>query len=318
MTRGSHGSSRPATPEVGLRKLTKHNHPSRNHNHCVIISDVTGTRTYGEGCAAAHALDLVGERWALLLVRELLLGPKRFTDLRAGVIHASPNVLAQRLRDLEQAGIVRRRKLPPPAASRVYELTEWGLELEPVVTALGRWGARSPAMPHEAPMSVDSHILAMRTMFDPDLATFQARYGLRLDDAEFQVTVSEGRFEIDRGASAGPDATIVTDPATLAALLWLGQSLDDALASGRLSIEGDVAAAARLVGLFPSRTPLRPRFQPDSRPSGLKDASQPVTFAFPLPMYPPWRGTPSGLGQSWDCCSRTRSYGWPSRWRAPS
>src|SRR5687768_4583891 len=120
-----------------------------------------GARTYGEACAAAHALDLIGERWALLVVRELLLGPKRFTDLRSGIVHASPNVLAQRLRELEEAGVVRRRKLPPPAASRVYELTEWGQELEPVVTGLGRWGARSPSHRRDIGMSIDSHILAM-------------------------------------------------------------------------------------------------------------------------------------------------------------
>ena len=99
-------------------------------------------RTYDDACAAAHALDLVGERWALfLVVRELLLGPKRFADLRAGISKASPNVLAQRLRELERAGVVHRRRLPPPAASRVYELTEWGMELEAVVVSLGRWGA---------------------------------------------------------------------------------------------------------------------------------------------------------------------------------
>jgi DNA-binding HxlR family transcriptional regulator len=216
---------------------------------------VTKTRTYGEGCAAAHALDLVGERWALLLVRELLLGPKRFTDLRSGVVNASPNVLAQRLRELEAAGIVRRRTLPPPAASRVYELTEWGLELEPVVSALGRWGARSPAIPHGTPMSLDSHILAMRTMFDPGRADFDATYGLRLDDVDFHATVSDGAFEIERGAPAGSDATIVTDPATLAAVLWLGRSLEDALESGDLAVEGDTAAVARLVGLFPLPEP---------------------------------------------------------------
>ena len=161
------------------------------------------TRTYGEGCAAAHALDLVGERWALLLVRELLLGPKRFTDLRAGIAHGSPNVLAQRLRELEQAGIVRRRTLPPPAASRVYELTDWGLELEPVVTALGRWGARSPAMPHGTPMSLDSHVLAMRTMFDPARAGFDATYGLRLDDVDFRARVI-GLTVRDRARRARP------------------------------------------------------------------------------------------------------------------
>jgi DNA-binding HxlR family transcriptional regulator len=127
-------------------------------------------RTYDDGCAAAHALDLIGERWALLVVRELLLGPKRFTDLRAGLPHASPNVLAQRLRELEVVGVVRRRKLPPPAASKVYELTDWGLELEPVIVRLGRWGARSPSRPRDAGLSVDSLILSCRTMFDPRAA----------------------------------------------------------------------------------------------------------------------------------------------------
>src|SRR3954454_13581531 len=122
-------------------------------------------RTYCDACAAAHALDLVGERWALLVVRELLLGPKRFTDLRAGLPNVSPNVLAQRLRELERVGVVRRRKLPPPAASRVYELTEWGAELEPVVTRLGAWGARSPKPP-QAPIGSDSIVLALRSLFD--------------------------------------------------------------------------------------------------------------------------------------------------------
>src|SRR3712207_6795803 len=136
-------------------------------------------RKYDDGCAAAHALDLVGERWALLVVRELLLGPKRFTDLRAGLPNASPNVLAQRLRELERTGVVRRRKLPPPAASRVYELTEWGMELEPVIISLGRWGARSPLRPRDAAIGVDSIILALRTMFDPHAAEgIEASYEL--------------------------------------------------------------------------------------------------------------------------------------------
>src|SRR3954464_16003618 len=107
-------------------------------------------RTYGDGCGIAHGLDLIGERWALLVVRELLLGPKRFTDLRAGLPNVSPNVLAQRLRALERVGVVRRRKLPPPAASRVYVLTDWGEDLEPVITQLGRWGARPPLRPGDA------------------------------------------------------------------------------------------------------------------------------------------------------------------------
>src|ERR1700709_43741 len=103
-------------------------------------------RTYGESCGVAHALDVVGERWAILIVRELLLGPKRFTELRDGLLHASPNLVTERLRELLAAGVVARRRLPPPAASWVYELTAWGRDLEPIVVALGSWGVRSPLL----------------------------------------------------------------------------------------------------------------------------------------------------------------------------
>jgi DNA-binding HxlR family transcriptional regulator len=177
-------------------------------------------RTYCDACAAAHALDLVGERWALLVVRELLLGPKRFTDLRAGLPNASPNVLAQRLRELERAGIVRRRKLAPPAASRVYELTEWGEELEAVIISLGRWGARSPSKPRDAELGVDSLILSLRTMFDPGAAEgLEAVYELRFGEDRFRAVVRDGRFEVERGSVERPDATIEGDPATLASLV---------------------------------------------------------------------------------------------------
>src|SRR4051794_34430991 len=180
-------------------------------------------RTYDDACAAAHALDLIGERWALLVVRELLLGPKRFTALRAGLPGASPNVLAQRLRELERVGVVRRRKLPPPAASRVYELTDWGEELEPVITQLGRWGARSPLRPRDAGLSVDSLILSFRTMFDPRAAEdFRASYELQLGEDRFRIVVADGRLEIVRGVAAHPDATIETDSATLATIVYEG------------------------------------------------------------------------------------------------
>src|SRR5829696_6449925 len=138
-------------------------------------------RSYGEACGIPRALDRIGERWALMIVRELLLGPKRFTDLKTGLPAASPNVLSQRLRELEGAGVVRRRTLPPPAASRVYELTEWGHELEPVLTAIGRWGARAPAPPEGQSMSLDAHILSLRTLFDAGLAEdFSTSLELRL------------------------------------------------------------------------------------------------------------------------------------------
>jgi DNA-binding HxlR family transcriptional regulator/putative sterol carrier protein len=216
-------------------------------------------RTYCDSCAAAHALDLVGERWALLVVRELLLGPKRFTDLRAGLPGVSPNVLAQRLRELERAGVVRRRKLAPPAASRVYELTDWGMELEPVVISLGRWGARSPLRPRDAALGVDSIILSFRTMFDPEAAEgLKASYELVLGEERFRAEVAEGRFEIVRGVAEQPDATIETDPATLAALVYEGRPLAEALRTGDIKIEGDEAAVERLLTLFPLPEPASP------------------------------------------------------------
>jgi DNA-binding HxlR family transcriptional regulator len=217
---------------------------------------MVGRRTYDDACAAAHALDLVGERWALLVVRELLLGPKRFTDLRAGLPHASPNVLSQRLRELEGAGILRRRRLPPPAASWVYELTDWGEELEPAILSLGRWGARSPSKPRDAAMSVDSLILSFRTMFDPDAADgLAATYELRLGEDRFRVIVADGRFEVSRGEADHPDATIAAAPPTLTALVYEGRSLDEAVRSGDVKVEGDGSAVARFLGLFPMPEP---------------------------------------------------------------
>jgi DNA-binding HxlR family transcriptional regulator len=216
-------------------------------------------RTYDDGCAAAHALDLVGERWALLVVRELLLGPKRFTDLRAGLPHASPNVLSERLRGLEAAGIVRRRRLPPPAASKIYELTAWGEELEPVIIRLGRWGARSPSKPADAPLGVDSLILSLRTMFDPGAAgDLEATYELIMGEDRFAAEVSEGDFEVERGSAERPDAIVEADSNTLAGLIYGGLSLSEALRSGEVKIEGDEEAVERFLELFPLPEPAVP------------------------------------------------------------
>jgi DNA-binding HxlR family transcriptional regulator/putative sterol carrier protein len=214
-------------------------------------------RTYGDGCAIARALDVIGERWALLVVRELLLGPRRYTDLRSGLPNASPNVLSERLRELERAGVVRRRKLPPPAASRIYELTDWGLGLEETVTALGHWAARSPTPPSDAPIvSAASIILALRARFDPAAAQgLHAGYELRLGEDRFRIDVGDEVLEAVRGGADGADATIDTDPDTLGAVLWGDLSLTDAQRSGKLTVEGDKAAVRRLVRLFPIPEP---------------------------------------------------------------
>src|SRR6187455_2025237 len=130
-------------------------------------SEELSRRTYEDACGAAHALDLVGERWALLVMRELMLGPKRFSDLRSDLPGISANVLTQRLEGLEAAGLLVRRRLPPPASAQVYELTPWGYEAEPIVQSLGKWAARSPAHDPTLPISATSIMLSFRTMFDP-------------------------------------------------------------------------------------------------------------------------------------------------------
>jgi DNA-binding HxlR family transcriptional regulator len=214
---------------------------------------VATKRTYGDGCAIARGLDLVGERWALLIVRELLLGPKRFTDLKRGLPNSSPNVLSERLRELERSGVVKRGKLPPPAGSQVYELTDWGRELEGIVVSLGRWASRSPSPPGDGPVGADSVALGLRGLFDPAAADgLHATYELRLGDDRFHVEVADGALAVARGANDRSDVTIETDPDTMNAVLWGGRSLAEAQRSGVLRLEGDRRAAARFFRLFPA------------------------------------------------------------------
>jgi DNA-binding HxlR family transcriptional regulator len=217
---------------------------------------MVGRRKYDEGCAVSHALDLIGERWALLVVRELLLGPKRFTDLRAGIPGASPDVLATRLRELQEVGVVRQHKLPPPAGSQVYELTDWGVELEPVVTHLGRWGSRSPAMPHDAHSSIDSLLLSLRSMFDPQAARgLSVTITLRVEEHPFHVEIIDGELNLAGGEANHPAATLETDRHTLAALLYGGRQLDDALHASEATVTGTTTVVARFLQLFPLPEP---------------------------------------------------------------
>jgi DNA-binding HxlR family transcriptional regulator len=196
-------------------------------------------RTYGDRCGIARALDIVGERWALLVVRELLLGPKRFTDLRAGLPQIGPDVLSQRLRELEANGVLQRDKLPPPAAAHVYGLTERGRALEPVVLELGRWGSQAPGA-EDAPLGADAAMLALKTMFQPD-PDLRATYEVRLGENRYAVRVDGARLDIARGSADGADATIATEPATLATVLWHGGAASD------LRIDGSRSSASRFL-----------------------------------------------------------------------
>ena len=210
---------------------------------------MVGKRTYGDPCGIARALDVVGERWALLVVRELLLGPKRFTDLRSGLPHVGPDVLSQRLRELEDAGVVRRGKLPPPAGSRVYELTDRGRELEPVILGLGRWGSRAPFPAEPGELGVDALMLALKTLFDPVRADplMGTTFELQLGDQRFEVGPTDDGLAVERGDAPYALATIATDSGTLQQVLWHDRRLRDA----PLTITGDRQAAERFLTLFP-------------------------------------------------------------------
>ena len=210
-------------------------------------------RSYQQHCAVARALDVVGERWTLLVVRELLTGPKRFKDLLGGLPGIGTNLLAARLKDLEGHGIVRRATLPPPAGSRVYELTETGRSLEPVVVGLCRWGCRFFL---DAPRPEDElkpawAMVAVRAALDPGTANeIQETYEFRVDDEAFHVRVEDGEIEARQGPAVSPD--LVVRGATRAFLNLAAGQLGpaEAVDSGVIKFEGDRDALARCLKMF--------------------------------------------------------------------
>jgi DNA-binding HxlR family transcriptional regulator len=203
-------------------------------------------RSYHDSCGLAQALDLVGERWALLVVRELVFGPKRFTDLKAGLPGISPNVLTQRLNELEQIGVVQKRRLPPPVAASVYDLTDWGRELDESMMVLGRWAAKSPSFETTSPISADSVMMSIRTMFQPAAAhDLSVTLNAVLGDDLFTVAIKRGRITVERGTADDADATVETDPKTLAQILYEGRDAGDGA-----TVTGDTTALERFRSAF--------------------------------------------------------------------
>jgi DNA-binding HxlR family transcriptional regulator len=200
------------------------------------------TRTYGQYCGVARALELVGERWALLIVRDLILGPRRFTDLQRGLGKVPSNVLSSRLKELEESGVIERRALPRPSGAIVYELTEYGRELEPIVIELLQWGARSLGDPRpDDSFSVNSFLLGLRVSFRPEAARdLDATYEIRMEGEPFHIRIARGKLELGEGPAEDPDLTIETD-------LGLG-----ALLRGEIS-----AAEARRRGVVRARGKVR-------------------------------------------------------------
>ncbi|MEA3035340.1 MAG: hypothetical protein QOH04_1102 [Sphingomonadales bacterium] len=216
-------------------------------------------RRYGDACGTAHALDLIGERWALLVLRELMLGPKRFSDLKRDLPGISANVLTQRLEGLEATGLVRRRRLPPPASAQVYELTPWGYEAEPIIQTLGRWATRSPAHDPGLPLSATSLMLSFRTMQSAErIGGFEGRIGFRIGEEALVATIRDGRVHTERGEVEGADAIFTGSPESIAAVVYGGQEIEAIEAAGALAVEGDRAAAR----LFATFFPLPPKVDP--------------------------------------------------------
>jgi DNA-binding HxlR family transcriptional regulator len=211
----------------------------------VATSSSEADRSYGQFCGLARALDLVGERWAFLVVRELALGPKRFKDLADGLPGVSTNILASRLRQLERNGIVERRVLPPPAASSVYELTEYGRDLEPAMLALGRWGARSLGPRGERVLRSHWLALALKGMFRPEAADGRARtYEIRLSDGSFVARVRKRAVDVTAGAAEDADLVLEADDDGLVALLMTGST------EGVRVLDGASSELDRFVELF--------------------------------------------------------------------
>jgi len=215
------------------------------------LENVTQTRRteprrgYDDACGTAHALELIGERWALLVLRELMLGPRRFSELKGDLPGISANVLTQRLTDLEARGLIVKKRLPPPASVQVYEATAWGLEAEPIVQALGRWAARSPRHDPTLPISGVSILLSFRTMFDPARARdMKATIAFRFGEDRYYVEIGGGKLVAYRGEPDATDLVITAEPTMLAAVVYAKQPLD------LVEIEGDPALFQRFVDLF--------------------------------------------------------------------
>jgi DNA-binding HxlR family transcriptional regulator/putative sterol carrier protein len=208
-------------------------------------------RSYGQYCGVARALELVGERWALLIVRDLLVGPRRFTDLRHGLPRIPTNVLSERLKELEHAGIVQRRMLPRPAASVVYELTEYGSQLDDVLMRFGVWGAQSLGQPRPGEiMTADSMVMALRSTFVPAAAHgLQVSFELHLGEIVIHARIDGPSITVAEGPLAGADLIIEAGPA-VKDLMTGDVGPGEAVASGSVRLAGNEALLARFVELF--------------------------------------------------------------------
>nr|WP_183987012.1 winged helix-turn-helix transcriptional regulator [Sphingomonas jinjuensis] len=205
-------------------------------------------RRYDDACGTAVALEFLGERWSMLVIRELIYGPRRFGEIKANLPGISANVLTQRLETMEAAGIVVRRKLASPANIQVYELTAWGREAEPIIQVMGRWAARSRRHDPLAYMSTASAMQSLMTLVDRDALTgWEARIAFRFPDDGFVVSVADGDMTIERGEAADADVTLTGDTMAMRFTIYGKMRFDG---PQTLALTGDHALAERFVDLF--------------------------------------------------------------------
>jgi DNA-binding HxlR family transcriptional regulator len=209
-------------------------------------------RTYNQYCGLAYALEIVGERWTLLIVRELMAGPRRFKDLVDGLPGISSNLLAERLKLLEQQGMINRRVLPPPAASTVYELTPLGQALEKTLLELGRWGSQfvPPSTEGATVLRLGSYALTLKTFFRPEAARgLDETYALHIDDEVLQVRVKDGELHVQQAQDSRADMVLHAGMPSYMGLLSGQLDPDEALAAGLIRVEGDSSALSRFLDM---------------------------------------------------------------------
>ena len=214
-------------------------------------------RSYEDGCAFAQALDLVGERWALLVMRELMFGPKRFTDLKEDLPGIATNMLTQRLVGLEAAGIIQQVDLPRPAKGKAYALTPWGLAFREPLRVMGAWASRSPHLRFEHRLSASAAMLSLGSMFDEEKATgLRVAVDLRLPGGDFAVLLENGQLSVESGRNPEPDCVVTGDQNAILPVLYAGKPLEAAVADGSLAVEGEARALARLATAFRQPEPM--------------------------------------------------------------
>jgi DNA-binding HxlR family transcriptional regulator len=210
-----------------------------------MVKESAFSREFNDACGIAHALELIGERWGLVVLRELMLGARRFSDLKAALPGITPSVLTQRLNEFEQRGLVRKFRMTQPVSAQVYEATPWGLQMEPILQMLGYWALRSPRHDPTKPVNAVSVMLSLKSMIDPQKAQgFRAKIGFEIGDQSFVASVADNRIDVERGETDQCDATLIASAQNIVAVAYIGAPLET------LSIEGDLTVAKRFVSIF--------------------------------------------------------------------